>query len=336
MSISNLSNNIDKSDANVVFTFNGNNHTIQCTTDDKMENICQKYCTKLNINMNSLLFLYGGNQINMNLKFNDQVNSMDKLNKVMQILVYKSDTDDFICPKCGEKIKLNKEKIDEIIVFNNIKDTINGIKMNIENIIKNSYSNSLNIQLKNINIILNTLNEDIKKANDKILNLLKDYSITKDKLLNNNLLDNNNLMKGISDIKLNESNNFNNGNMIDMNFSNQNNDNDIINNMNMSMNDPMNAFENNNMGYNVMNLNMVNNNNMDNMNIPINNIDNNIMNMNDMNLGARPQNMDWNNSQEQRFLSIQKSNEISILFEFKSKKCKFTLIQMKILNLEKL
>lgn len=168
---------------------------------------------------------------------------------------------------------------------------------------------------------MNTINEDIKKANDKILNLLKDYSITKDKLLNNNLLDNNNLMKGISDIKLNESNNFNNGNMIDMNFSNQNNDNYIINNMN----DPMNAFENNNMGNNVMNLNMVNNNIMDNMNIPINTIDNNIMNMNDMNLGARPQNMNWNNSQEQRFLSIQKSNEISILFEFKSNRMQIYL-----------
>ena len=48
--------------------------------------------------------------------------------------------------------KNKKEKIDEILSSNKeIKDTINGLKLNIENIIRISSNDSINIQLKNIN-----------------------------------------------------------------------------------------------------------------------------------------------------------------------------------------
>ena len=111
----------------------------------------------------------------MELSFKDQANSLDRKNNVMKILVYKSENNNFICPKCGEIITLNKEKIDDIILCNNeIKDTINGIKLQIENIIKNSLDNSINIQLKNINKVLYMINEDIEKNNNKIINLINE------------------------------------------------------------------------------------------------------------------------------------------------------------------
>jgi len=80
--------------------------------------------------------------------------------------------DDFICPKCGEKVNINKEKLDEIIInMNNIKETINGVIIMIDNMIKNSIINTIintiNIQLKNVNILLNNVNEDINKNNKK-------------------------------------------------------------------------------------------------------------------------------------------------------------------------
>jgi len=82
------------------------------------------------------------------------------------------------CPKCGENIELNKEKIDEIIKsYNDIKDTIYGVKLNLENIINNSAFNAMNIQLKNINIILKSITEEINKSNEKLKNLLKDNII---------------------------------------------------------------------------------------------------------------------------------------------------------------
>ena len=134
-----------------------------------------KFGTKINQNINLFIFLYNGNQINFELTFNDQANSIDKNSNQMKILVYKKECEKFICPKCGEKINLNSEKMDEIILSNNnIKDTINGIKAQLENIVRNSSANLVNIQLNNINIVLNKINEDIKSNNEKLKNLLKE------------------------------------------------------------------------------------------------------------------------------------------------------------------
>ena len=100
------------SEANVIFTLDSVNVTVQCSPEDKMRDICHKYGTKIEIDSNSLLFLYGGNQLNMDLRFKEQANSIDKTNKEMKVLVYKIEHDGLICPKCGEKIEINKEKID--------------------------------------------------------------------------------------------------------------------------------------------------------------------------------------------------------------------------------
>ena len=167
------------SNANVAFTFEGRNVTIQCSQNEKMRIICQRYSTKIGINLNSLLFLYGGNQLNLDLSFNEHANSIDKKNNVMNILVYKNESNDFVCPKCGEKIKFNVEKFNNIILSNDkIKEAIKGIIFQIDNIINNrtiSISN-INIQLKNMNIVLNTIKEDIKKNNAKFKSLLNDYN----------------------------------------------------------------------------------------------------------------------------------------------------------------
>jgi hypothetical protein len=96
----------------------------------------------------------------------------------MNILVYKNESNDFACPKCGEKINLNVEKFNNIILSNDkIKEAIKGIIFQIDNLINNrtiSISN-ISIQLKNMNIILNTIKEDIKRNNMKFKNLLNDF-----------------------------------------------------------------------------------------------------------------------------------------------------------------
>ena len=166
-------------EAKVIFNFEGVGVTIQCLKEEEsMKDICQKYVNKIDKNINSLIFLYGGNQLNFNLNFNQQANSLDKERNIMKILVYKNEDNECVCPKCGEKIKFNTEKIDEIILsINNIKDTINGTKYSIDNVIKISTDNIVNIQLKNVNLVLNTLNEDIKKINIKLNNLLNNNKI---------------------------------------------------------------------------------------------------------------------------------------------------------------
>ena len=129
----------------------------------------KKFATKAEKNINSFLFLYGGDQLNLDLTFDTQATSLDKENHEMKVLAYGNygkESDGLVCPKCGEKIHLNTEKIDEIISnYSNIKDTVDGLKNNIDNLIKNSVMKAVNNQLKIINITLNSINEDIKKNN---------------------------------------------------------------------------------------------------------------------------------------------------------------------------
>ena len=82
--------------------------------------------------------------------------------------------------ECDQKNNLNSEKLDKIILSNNkIEKSIIDIKLQIDNIIKTSSNNSLNIQLKNINNILKMINEDIKKNNENLNNLFSDWINTK-------------------------------------------------------------------------------------------------------------------------------------------------------------
>ena len=192
------------SNAKIIFIFEGVELIIQCTLEDIIRDICQKLAIKIETNLKLLQFLYGGEPMNMNLKFKEQANSLDRSNNIMNVLVYKKDVDDFICPHCGEKIKIKTEKIDEIISSNNnIKDTIDGIKFNIHNIIKISTTNMVNIQLKNISTLLNNIIEDIKKNNEKLINLINANKTT----IIINQFSNKNIIKGILDIKINENNN---------------------------------------------------------------------------------------------------------------------------------
>ena len=55
--------------ATVVFSFNGVELKIQCSKEEKMKDICRRCATKINKSINSLYFLYSGNQVNHELRF---------------------------------------------------------------------------------------------------------------------------------------------------------------------------------------------------------------------------------------------------------------------------
>jgi len=163
------------SESNVIFTLDGVDVSIQCSKEDKIKDICQKFANKVEKNINSFLFLYGGNQLNLLLSFKDLVK--DENMKEMRVLTYTKENDDdkFVCPKCGEKIKFNTERIDDIMSsINKLKETIDSAKLLIDSVIKVSLVNNINVQLKGVNLILNTLNEEIKKVKEKVKNLLND------------------------------------------------------------------------------------------------------------------------------------------------------------------
>ena len=110
--------------------------------------MCQIYI-KLQIDINKLIFIYGGEVLNIELEFNRVANQVDKQNSKMKVLVYNKistiidkreriiKSKDIICPKCGEMclINLNKYKIE-----------LNNCKNKHKNIIPiNDFDNTQNI-----------------------------------------------------------------------------------------------------------------------------------------------------------------------------------------------
>ena len=75
----------------VEFKYNGISLIIQCNENEKMKNICQQFCKKAQIDKNKIFFSYNGkagNEFNEELTFNQMINSIDKNENKMNILVY--------------------------------------------------------------------------------------------------------------------------------------------------------------------------------------------------------------------------------------------------------
>ena len=177
--------------AKVIFFYNGNQTTIQCMKEDKMRNICQKFASKINIDINSLYFIYSGNKINYDLSFKNQANSIDNDENKMVILAFQNENEKLICPKCGEKINFDNKLTDKISLSNNdINDILEGIKIQIGNImndiINNQSTNYINNQLKNINIIINNTVSEIKKIN-QLINLNQTNHLIKKSIIEGEL-----------------------------------------------------------------------------------------------------------------------------------------------------
>jgi len=106
----------------VTFIFNQTKLTIQCNTNDKMENICLKFASKVGNDINKMNFLYKGENINLNLTFEEQANLIDTNRKEMNILVYEKNnifpnkndllfkSKEIICPKCYENCLFDIKK----------------------------------------------------------------------------------------------------------------------------------------------------------------------------------------------------------------------------------
>ena len=141
--------------AEAIFNYNGINTIIQCKENERVKNICDKFCMKLQKDINKLIFIYGGELLKLELDFNQVVNQIDKDKNKINILVYDTNSTvinedkkikkskDIICPKCSELC---------LIDFKDYKIILNNCKNNHENIISmNEFDNTQNI---NENLII--------------------------------------------------------------------------------------------------------------------------------------------------------------------------------------
>ena len=126
---------------------------IQCNENDLVKDICKKFASKLNLEMSSLFFICGGEKINLDLTFNNLLNTANKDANKISIIVFENKIEvssknvlkmkEVICPKCGENARLK---------ITNYKITLfeckNGHKIN--NILLNEFGNTQIINLSNI------------------------------------------------------------------------------------------------------------------------------------------------------------------------------------------
>ena len=140
--------------AEIIFKYNGKDITILCDENGNLKNICTDFSRKVNIDINSVFFIYSGNKINENLTFNEQANTIDRERKKMIFLVNENakelaedsniiEVKQVLCPKCGEisRIKIEDYKI-------TLFDCINKHKIN--NILLSEFSCTSNVDLSKI------------------------------------------------------------------------------------------------------------------------------------------------------------------------------------------
>ena len=139
----------------VEFTYKQQIIIVQCELSNKIEDITNKFISKVGIDINSVYFLYSGNKINNKEIFIDKlINFNDREIKKMKIIVESINelniknkslikSNDIICPKCGEKAKINIKNY-------NIK--IYGCKNNhiIDNILFENFENLQMIDISKI------------------------------------------------------------------------------------------------------------------------------------------------------------------------------------------
>ena len=78
----------------VEFNYNGSKTNIQCSENEIMEKICQRFAAKSETNIKDLYFLYSGNKINIQSKYSQIMNTFDKDRKTISLLVCEKDSDD--------------------------------------------------------------------------------------------------------------------------------------------------------------------------------------------------------------------------------------------------
>ena len=110
---------------NVLFSIDKEKIIIECSNEDYIDDICNKFIRKIGVIKNEILFLYKGKKINQNIQINKYINKEDLKNNKISILCikikhiskeklfYNNKLKEILCPECGEicKIKFDDYKI---------------------------------------------------------------------------------------------------------------------------------------------------------------------------------------------------------------------------------
>ena len=166
----------DEQKITINFIYNTKNIEISYKPDEKIRNICEKFCYKIGKDINNIQFLYAGNIINMNKLIFESINNNDKERKIMPIMAIDMENNEkyykniikanhIICPICKESALINFENFKtkifncknghtSYLLFNEFEESqkIDEAKIICNNCCTNNKANSY----KNIMNICNT------------------------------------------------------------------------------------------------------------------------------------------------------------------------------------
>ena len=116
----------------IIFSYNGQNETIECKQNEYMLDIYNRYAMKIQVDLEKLYFLCNGSLINPEEKINNIKKDGNIINMIVNELENDEDNEnnlkqskDIICPICNESCLLNLD--DYKITFTNCK---NGHRFN--------------------------------------------------------------------------------------------------------------------------------------------------------------------------------------------------------------
>ena len=125
----------------VEFDFNQRITIIQANIEDLFEKVITEYCTKAELNSDSVYFLANGTQVNPTNQVKEYMGEPDRQNKRLKALVYMLERDDkdkekviitskdIICPQCKESCRISIEN-NKIKLYDCINEHItNDIKI---------------------------------------------------------------------------------------------------------------------------------------------------------------------------------------------------------------
>ena len=102
------------SQATVIFTFKENTTILECSTKDKLINICERFTSKIKVNASKFNFKYNGKIINKELKYEELIIEKDKNN--MNIIVEEMNNENNIKNAIKDKIMNNYNDINNYII----------------------------------------------------------------------------------------------------------------------------------------------------------------------------------------------------------------------------
>ena len=101
----------------IEFNYKGQLINVQCNEKEKIKNIYSRFCSKAQLDINKIYFIYSGSVLNEELTIESVINQFDNSRKKMNIIVdlkygqinNKNNlikSEQIICPQCKETAKI--------------------------------------------------------------------------------------------------------------------------------------------------------------------------------------------------------------------------------------